>query len=182
MFTGFYRTAPCHNQGIALPRFSSFLSTVSIMSLDSVREFFARRAPDISIIELDTSTATVELAAAAHGVAPGQIAKTLSLRVADKVVLVVLSGDARMDNRKLRQVLGGKAKMLDADSVLALTGHPVGGVCPFGLATDLPVYCDVSLKQYDVVMPAAGGVHTAVRIAPGRMAELAAAQWVDVAQ
>lgn len=152
------------------------------MSLDSVREFFARRAPDISIIELDTNTATVALAAAAHGVEPGQIAKTLSLRVADRAVLVVLSGDARMDNKKLRQAFGGKATMLDAESVLTLTGHPVGGVCPFGLATDLPVYCDVSLRQYDIVMPAAGGIHTAVRIAPARLAELVSAQWVDVAR
>jgi prolyl-tRNA editing enzyme YbaK/EbsC (Cys-tRNA(Pro) deacylase) len=152
------------------------------MSLDSVREFFAQRAPDLSIIELDTSTATVELAAAAHGVQPGQIAKTLSLRVGDRAVLVVLSGNTRMDNKKLRQVFGGKAKLLDAESVLALTGHPVGGVCPFGLATNLPVYCDVSLRQYDVVIPAAGAIHSVVRIAPARMAELASAQWVDVAR
>lgn len=152
------------------------------MSLDSVREFFAQRAPDLSIIELDTSTATVELAAAAHGVQPGQIAKTLSLRVGDRAVLLVLSGNTRMDNKKLRQVFGGKAKLLDAESVLALTGHPVGGVCPFGLATNLPVYCDVSLRQYDVVIPAAGAIHSVVRIAPARMAELASAQWVDVAR
>src|SRR3546814_4775957 len=87
------------------------------MSLASVREFLAQRAPDIPVIEMETSTATVELAAAAHGVEPGQIAKTLSLRVGEAVLLVVLGGDVRMDNKKLRHTFGGKAKMLDAQSV-----------------------------------------------------------------
>jgi prolyl-tRNA editing enzyme YbaK/EbsC (Cys-tRNA(Pro) deacylase) len=152
------------------------------MSVDSVREFFARHAPDIEVIELPVETSTVALAAEAHGVEPGRIAKTLSLRVGDRNLLVVARGDARLDNRKLRNVFGGKAKMLDAEQVLALTGHPVGGVCPFGLATPLPVYCDVSLRGFDDVIPAAGGLHTAVRIAPERMAELVGATWVDVCQ
>lgn len=150
------------------------------VSLESVREYFAVKATDITIIEASTSTATVELAAKAHGVAPGQIAKTLSLRVGDQVILVVVRGDARLDNAKLRQAFGNKARMLDAESVQRLTGHPVGGVCPFGLATDLPVYCDESIKAFDIVMPAAGDTHTAVRIAPARMAELTGARWVDV--
>lgn len=152
------------------------------MSLESVRAFLAEHAPDIAIIELDTDTATVALAAAAHGVEPGQIAKTLALRAGEREVLVVARGDARMDNRKLREAFGGKAKMLDAEHVVRLTSHPVGGVCPFGLATDIPVYCDRSLLAYDEVMPAAGGIHTAVRIAPQRLAELVGAEWVDVCQ
>ena len=152
------------------------------MSLVSVRAFFAANAPDIEVIELPVATATVALAAEAHGVAPGRIAKTLALRAGDRDVLVVARGDSRLDNRKLRKVLGGKAKMLDAVQVLALTGHPVGGVCPFGLATPLPVYCDVSLRAYDEVMPAAGGLHTAVRIAPQRLVELVGGTWADVCQ
>ena len=152
------------------------------MSLVSVRAFFAANAPDIEVIELPVATATVALAAEAHGVEPGRIAKTLALRAGDRDVLVVARGDSRLDNRKLRNVLGGKAKMLDAVEVLALTGHPVGGVCPFGLATPLPVYCDVSLRAYDEVMPAAGGLHTAVRIAPQRLVELVGATWADVCQ
>ena len=152
------------------------------MSLESVRAFLAEKAPDIAVIELETSTATVALAAEAHGVEPGRIAKTLSLRVADRVVLVVARGDARLDNRKLKDAFGGKPKMLSAEDVVALTGHPVGGVCPFGLATDLPVYCDVSLQAFDEVVPAAGSTHSAVRIAPGRMAGLTSAEWVDVCQ
>ena len=152
------------------------------MSLESVRAFFAEKAPDIAIIELDTSTATVALAAEAHGVEPGRIAKTLSLRVGERTVLVVARGDARLDNRKLKDALGGKAKMLGAEEVVALTGHPVGGVCPFGLATPLPVYCDRSLQAFDEVVPAAGAVHSAVRISPDYMAELVEANWVDVCQ
>lgn len=152
------------------------------MSLESVQAFLSRHAPDIKIIELEASTATVALAADAHGVEPGQIAKTLSLRAGDKTLLVVASGDVRLDNKKLRQAFGGKAKMLDAEAVQTLTGHPVGGVCPFGLATDLPVYCDVSLLAYDIVMPAAGSVNSAVRITPRRLAELTGAEWIDVAQ
>ena len=150
------------------------------MSLDSVRAFFAETAPDIAVLELETRTATVAEAAAAHGVAPAQIAKTLSLRVGDQVVLVVTRGDARLDNRKAKAVLGGKVRMLDLAEVEAQTGHPVGGVCPFGLIAPLPVYCDVSLKTFDEVVPAAGSTHSAVRIAPERMAALTAATWVDV--
>jgi len=152
------------------------------MSLETVRAFFAAHAPDIEIIELSTSTATVELAAAAHWVAPGQIAKTLSMRIGDRVILVVARGDARLDNRKIKATFGGKARMLAADEVEALTGHPVGGVCPFGLAAPLPVYCDVSLEAFDEVIPAAGATHSAVRISPDRLADLVGATWVDVCQ
>jgi prolyl-tRNA editing enzyme YbaK/EbsC (Cys-tRNA(Pro) deacylase) len=152
------------------------------MSLDRVRAYLAEKAPDIEIIELPVDTATVALAAQAHGVEPGRIAKTLSLRVGERNLLVVACGASRLDNRKLKNVFGGKARMLDAGQVLALTGHPVGGVCPFGLATPLPVYCDIGLREFDEVLPAAGGLHTAVRIAPLRLAELVGAAWVDVCQ
>jgi prolyl-tRNA editing enzyme YbaK/EbsC (Cys-tRNA(Pro) deacylase) len=150
------------------------------MTVESVRAFFAAHAPDIKIIETAASTATVEMAAAGHGVQPAQIAKTLSLRVKERTVLVVTSGTARLNNRKIKDVLGGKPRMLGADEVVALTGHPVGGVCPFGLATPLPVYCDLSLKAFDEVLPAAGSANSALRIAPQRMAELVKAEWVDV--
>jgi len=152
------------------------------MSVESVRRFLAEKAPDISIIELPDSTATVTLAARGHGVEPAQIAKTLSLRVGERNLLVVTRGDARLDNRKAKATFGGKVRMLGADEVVAVTGHPVGGVCPFGLATPLPVYCDVSLKAFDEVVPAAGSTHSALRISPTRMAELVEAEWVDVCQ
>lgn len=150
------------------------------MSLQSVRQFFADHAPDIEIIELTQSTATVALAAAAHHVEPGQIARTLSLKVKDRVILVVSRGDVRLDNKKLKDAFGAKARMLSSDEVVTLTGHPVGGVCPFGLENPLTVYCDISLKQYQEVLPAAGAIHSAVRISPDRMAQLTGATWVDV--
>jgi len=150
------------------------------MTIDSVRAFLAAQAPDIAILETDASTATVELAAAGHGVQPAQIAKTLSLRIKDRVMLVVASGTARLNNRKIKDALGGKPRMLTADEVVSLTGHPVGGVCPFGLATPLPIYCDVSLQAFDEVVPAAGSANSALRINPARMASLVGAEWVDV--
>jgi prolyl-tRNA editing enzyme YbaK/EbsC (Cys-tRNA(Pro) deacylase) len=152
------------------------------MSLESVRAFLAERAPDIEILEATTSTATVALAAAAHGVEPARIAKTLSLRLDGEPVLLVMGGEARLDNRKYKDRFGAKAKMLDAEEVLAATSHPVGGVCPFGLPRPLRVFADLSLRQFDVVVPAAGDTHHALRIAPERLVELVGAQWVDVAQ
>jgi prolyl-tRNA editing enzyme YbaK/EbsC (Cys-tRNA(Pro) deacylase) len=152
------------------------------MSIESVRTFFAEKAPDIAVIESPSSSATVALAAEAYGVEPERIAKTLSLRIGERVVLIIASGTARMDNKKLKARFGGKPKMLGVDEVADITGHEVGGVCPFGLKTPLQVYCDVSLKAFDEVVPAAGSTHSAVRIAPSRMAELVAAEWVDVCQ
>jgi len=152
------------------------------MSLQSVQEFFKAKQLDIPIIELAVSTATVALAAQAHGVEPGRIAKTLSFRLNDgRVVLVVARGDARIDNKKFKDAFG-KGKMLGLEEVSEITGHPVGGVCPFGLANPLPIYLDVSLKIYDVVIPAAGSVNSAVRISPEKMADITQALWVDVCQ
>src|SRR6516165_7009500 len=152
------------------------------MSIQSVRDFLAENAPDITVIESQQSSATVVLAAEAYGVEPARIAKTLSLRVGERVVLIVTSGTSRMDNRKVKALFGGKPKMLGLEAVADITGHEVGGVCPFGLKAPLPIYCDVSLKAFDIVVPAAGSTHSAVRIAPARMAELTSAEWVDVCQ
>jgi prolyl-tRNA editing enzyme YbaK/EbsC (Cys-tRNA(Pro) deacylase) len=152
------------------------------MSLESVRAFFAEKAPDITVIESEQSSATVALAAEAYGVEPARIAKTLSLRAGDRVVLIVTSGTSRMDNKKVKALFGGKPKMLGLDEVAEITGHEVGGVCPFGLKTQLAIYCDVSMKAFDIVVPAAGSTHSAVKIAPERMAELVGAEWVDVCE
>ncbi|SMD17287.1 YbaK/EbsC family protein [Rhizobium sp. RU36D] len=152
------------------------------MSLQSVQAYFAARAPDITVIETEASSATVSLAAEAHGVEPDQIAKTICARVGDTVMLVVTAGTRRLDNRKFKDQFGAKPRMLGGDEVVALTSHPVGGVCPFGLPSPLPIYCDVSLKAFDEVVPAAGATNSAVRISPQRMAELTGATWVDVCQ
>jgi Cys-tRNA(Pro) deacylase len=152
------------------------------LSVESVRAHLLAIAPDLSVIELAVSTATVTEAAEAHGVEPGRIAKTLSLRIGDQVVLVVARGDSRLDNKKLKGQFGGKAKMLDAAEVERITGHPVGGVSPFGLKSELPVYCDVAMRAFDEVIPAAGATFSSVRVAPMRLAELVGAQWVDVCE
>ena len=152
------------------------------MSLQSVRAFLAEHAPDIDVLEATTSTATVALAAEAHGVLPAEIAKTLSLRLDGEPILLVMSGEARLDNRKYKDRFGAKAKMLDAEEVRAATSHPVGGVCPFGLPRPLKVYADRSLLRFPVVVPAAGDTHHAMRIEPERLALLVDAEWVDVAQ
>jgi prolyl-tRNA editing enzyme YbaK/EbsC (Cys-tRNA(Pro) deacylase) len=150
------------------------------MTIAAVREFFATRNLDLPIIELEVNTATVALAAEAHGVEPGRIAKTLAFRLGDgRVVLVVAAGDVRVNHGKFKGVFG-KGKMLNAEDVVALTGHPVGGVCPFGLAEPLPVYLDASLKAYDEVLPAAGSVNSAVRIGIELLAEVTHGEWVDV--
>lgn len=152
------------------------------MSVESVRAFFRTHAPDIEVIESDKSSATVLLAAEAFGVTPAEIAKTLSLRVGERSILVVTKGTARLDNKKAKAVFGGKPRMLSADEVVEITGHPVGGVCPFGLNTPMQVYCDVSLQAFDEVVPAAGSINSAVRISPRRLAALVDAEWVDVCQ
>ncbi|KUM05351.1 YbaK/EbsC family protein [Chromobacterium subtsugae] len=152
------------------------------MSLESVRQFLSAQAPHIAIIELPVSTATVAEAAAAHGVEAGRIAKTLAFRLNDgREVILVARGDARIDNRKFKDAFG-KGKMLPPEEVEAITGHPVGGVCPFGLASELPIYLDVSIQAFDEVLPAAGAVHSAVRISPQQLRDITTGQWVDVCQ
>jgi prolyl-tRNA editing enzyme YbaK/EbsC (Cys-tRNA(Pro) deacylase) len=152
------------------------------MSVASVRAFFKQHAPDLDVIELDVSTATVELAAAGHGVEPGQIAKTLAIRIGEEIVLVVANGTARLDNKKFKAHFAAKPRMLGFDEVEAETSHPVGGVCPFGLPKPMRVFCDATLKAYEEVVPAAGGTHAAVRISPSRLAALTGAEWIDVCQ
>jgi len=150
------------------------------MSLESVRAWLAAHAPDLPIIEAKASTATVLEAADALGVAPGQIAKTLALRINDRAVLLVTRGDTRLDNQKTKAAFAARPRMLDADETFAMTGHRVGGVCPFGLATPLPIYCDESLLSFDLVYPAAGSFNTSVRVAPDRLAALVGADWIDI--
>lgn len=152
------------------------------MSLESVRAFFATRQLDIPVIETDANTATVALAAIAHGVEPGRIAKTLAFQLGDgRAILLVVRGDARIHNQKFKTAFG-KGKMLPADAVETLTGHPVGGVCPFGLAQPLPIYLDQSLQAFEEVLPAGGSINSAVRIPVSLLAELTEGVWVDVCQ
>ena len=150
------------------------------MSLESVRAWLAEHAPDLPLIEVDDSTATVETAAKALGVDPGRIAKTLAVRAGDHLFLLCTRGDARLDNRKCKDEFGARPRMLGTDETLDLTGHPVGGVCPFGLSNPLPVYLDVSLKAFEVVYPAGGSLNTSVEVSTQRLFDLVAERWVDL--
>lgn len=150
------------------------------MSLESVKNWLAANAPDLRLIEVEDSTATVETAAKALGVEPGRIAKTLAIRAGDHLFLLCTRGDARLDNRKCKDELGARPRMLGAEETLEVTGHPVGGVCPFGLRQPLPVYLDVSLQAFDVVFPAGGSVNTSVEVSTERLFDLVAERWVDL--
>lgn len=152
------------------------------MSLESVRSDLAARAPDLAVEVTDNSTATVQLAAEVHGVEPGQIAKTLCIRIRDEEVLLVTRGDARLDNQKSKTAFGGRPRMLGAEDVLRLTSHQVGGVCPFGLPAPLPIFLDTTLKIYDLVIPAGGDTHASVKLSVDRLAELCGNKWVDACQ
>lgn len=148
--------------------------------MESVRAWLAQHAPDLRLIEVAESTATVATAAAALGVEPGRIAKTLAVRVGAETFLLVARGDARLDNGKTKAAFGARPRMLGPEETLALTGHPVGGVCPFGLATPLPVYLDLSLQAFDLVYPAGGSLNTSVEVTPRRLFDLVGNRWVDL--
>jgi len=150
------------------------------MSAQSVRAWIAQNAPDLPIIEVEGTTATVNTAAEALNVSPGRIAKTLAVRAGDHLFLLVARGDARLDNRKCKDEFGARPRMLGADETLELTGHPVGGVCPFGLRNPLPIYLDVSLRAFDIVYPAGGSLNTSVEIPTERLFKLVAERWVDL--
>lgn len=150
------------------------------MSLESVRAWLSSHAPDLKLIEVQESTATVDTAAKALGVEPGRIAKTLAVRAGDHLFLLVARGDARLDNRKCKNELGARPRMLGPEETFEVTGHPVGGVCPFGLKDPLPVYLDQSLKAFDLVYPAGGSVNTSVAVPLERLFDLVADRWVDL--
>lgn len=150
------------------------------MSLESVRCWLGEHAPDLELIEVIESTATVDSAAKALGVEPARIAKTLAARAGSSTFLLVTRGDARLDNAKCKAEFGARPRMLGAEETLALTGHPIGGVCPFGLATELPIFLDVSLRPFDTVYPAAGSLNTSVRVSSQRLFELVGSRWVDL--
>ena len=150
------------------------------MSLESVKAWLAANAPDLLLIEVEGTTATVDTAALALGVEPGRIAKTLAVRAGDHLFLLCTRGDARLDNRKCKDTFGARPRMLGPDETLELTGHPVGGVCPFGLKNRVPVYLDVSLEAFDVVYPAGGSLNTSVEVPTGRLFELVGERWVDL--
>jgi Cys-tRNA(Pro) deacylase len=150
------------------------------MSVESVRTYLRDHGLEHDILEFSGSTETVGLAAQALGVKPGLIAKTLAFKLRDKGVLVVIKGDARIDNRKFKDRFGVRAKMMSPGEVLEKTGHPVGGVCPFALKEKLEIYLDESLRPFEKVYPAAGSKNSCIEITPEELFRITGAQWIDV--
>lgn len=153
------------------------------MGSERVKQYFDEHNIPNEIIILKESSATVELAAKALGREPGEIAKSLALRLKDgKVVILVVCGTARIDNRRYKDTFQCKAQMLSYEETLAATGHPVGGVCPFALPGEIDVYLDESLKRYDEVYPAAGTGNSAVKFSIPELERATAGTWVHVTQ
>lgn len=151
------------------------------MSLEKAKKYLAERGFLEHIIELEHSTATVSLAAEALGVEPGMIAKTLSFFQGETPVLILAEGTARIDNRKYKDIFHMKAKMIPFEEVEAATGHAPGGVCPFGVNENVKVYLDQSLRRFEVVYPAAGNDHSAVKLTIPELERAAdTVDWVDV--
>lgn len=151
------------------------------MSVERVKDYFAQFGLDKEIRELNQSCATVELAAEALGTQGARIAKTLSFKKDEGCLLVVTSGDMKIDNKKFKDTFGVKAKMLSPEEALSMTGHAVGGVCPFGIPDDVAVYLDTSLQRFETVFPAAGSSNSLIEFSPKDLAKYANnCEWVDV--
>ena len=151
------------------------------MSFEKAKKYLQEKGYEDHIIELEDSSATVQLAAQALGVEPGMIAKTMSFLLGDEAILILTEGTAKVDNRKYKDTFHMKAKMIPFEEVEGWIGHAPGGVCPFGIKEGIKVYLDESLKQFDTVYPAAGNDHSAVKLTIAELEEVAGAVgWVDV--
>ena len=151
------------------------------MSIEKVRDCFRPLGREGDILEFPVSSATVELAAQAVGVIPARIAKTLSFLVEEGCVLIVTAGDAKIDNSKYKSMFHTKAKMLTPEQAQEMTGHAVGGVCPFGNPAGVRTYLDVSLQRFNTIFPAAGSANSAIELTCDELAEYSRSLgWVDV--
>lgn len=151
------------------------------MSIEKGRAYFRQFGMEDRVQEFTVSSATVELAALALGVEGARIAKTLSFKKDDSCILILAAGDARIDNHKFKAKFHMKAKMLTADEVLELVGHPVGGVCPFGINEGIDVYLDESLKRFTTVFPAVGSASSAIELDLDELFKYSnALEWIDV--
>ena len=151
------------------------------MSVEKAKKYLEKKGYLDRVIEPDVSTATVELAAAAIGVEPGRICKSLSFIIDERPILILAEGMARVDNKKYKAQFGKKAKMIPREEVEGFIGHEAGGVCPFGVNENVEIYLDESLKKWDVVYPAAGNANSAVRLTLDELQDLVnAKEWVDV--
>lgn len=153
------------------------------MSVDSVRKFFETWNLQNQVMEFPVSSATVEKAAEAVGCEGKRIAKTMSFKVAEQPILVVMAGDAKVDNHKYKEQFHTKAVMLKGDEVEGLTGHPIGGVCPFAVKAGVEIYLDESLRRFDTVFPACGSSNSAIELTLEQLETCSGARgWVEVSK
>lgn len=151
------------------------------MSIEKGRAYFRQFGMEDRVREFDVSSATVELAALALGIEGARIAKTLSFKKDDSCILILAAGDARIDNHKFKDKFHMKAKMLAPEEVLSIVGHPVGGVCPFGINDGIDVYLDESLKRFETVFPAVGSANSAIELDLDELYKYSnAIEWIDV--
>ena len=151
------------------------------MSIEKVKAYFKELGIESRVKELDESSATVALAAQALGVQEGRIAKTLSFLTADHCILIVMAGDAKVDNRKYKDYFSVKAKMLSHEDVTQYIGHDVGGVCPFAVKSGVDIYLDVSMKRFDTVLPACGSSNSMIEVTLEELQRYAkTTSWIDV--
>ena len=151
------------------------------MSIEIVRDYLKQFQADDRILEFETSSATVELAAQAVGCIPARIAKTLSFYTEDGCMLIVAAGDAKIDNSKFKHFFGYKAKMLNAEDVATMTNHAIGGVCPFGVPENVAVYLDKSMQRFDPIFPACGSSNSAIELDCDTLFTYSRAkEWIDV--
>lgn len=153
------------------------------MAIEKVKAYFKEFGIENKVMELENSSATVELAAAALGTAPERIAKTLSFIVDDNPILIVAAGDARVDNKKYRTFFGAKAKMIPSEDVERIIGHAIGGVCPFAINEGVKVYLDESLKRFETVFPACGSSNSAIELTMQELEKYSnSSNWIEVSK
>ena len=151
------------------------------MSIDNVRKYLTRFNRENDILEFPVSSATVQLAAEALNVIPARITKTLALKDGDGCMVIAVAGDGKIDNKKFKTEFGFKAKMLSPEETLEMTGHAVGGVCPFALPEGVKAYCDISMKRFDTVFPACGSSNSAIELTCDDLFNITASvKWIDV--
>ena len=151
------------------------------MSLEKVKEYFKQYGMENKILEFDVSSATVELAAQALNCKPERIAKTLSFKIDEQVILIVCAGDVKIDNKKYKEYFKTKAKMLTFEEAKNLVGHEIGGVCPFGVNDNIKIYLDKSLQRFETVFPACGSSNSAIELTIEELEKYSKfAEWIDV--
>lgn len=152
------------------------------MGIESVRKFFKDNNINLDIVVTDADTSTVDSAALAIGVEPDMIAKTMAYKLKNRNILILSKGKAKTDNKKFKDYFNEKPKMISLDDVEEIVGHPVGGVCPFGIKENLDIYLDTTLREFEFVFPAAGTSNSTVKISPDYLQKITNGVWINISK